>query len=154
MRYAACFFLLGCAAAQAQYGQYTDAPGSHPPGSFITITKSSTEIYTIPIFDPSNAPTYGAAKTTIYRPSIEPTESAKHSHTGPTHSSVSSAVASAREKSSTTVPTPAISVSPSSSAALSVPPAPAEQTGGAASRTYSCGARVVAGSVLAAIALM
>ncbi|KAK3213600.1 hypothetical protein GRF29_28g427466 [Pseudopithomyces chartarum] len=45
MRYAASFLLLGVAAAQQQY-----------------------EVYTIPVFDPANAPTYGASQTTIYRP--------------------------------------------------------------------------------------
>ncbi|KAF2438476.1 hypothetical protein P171DRAFT_477354 [Karstenula rhodostoma CBS 690.94] len=148
MRYAAGLLLFGCAAAQLQYGQYSDPPGESPTGSFITVTYMSS-VYTIPIFDPSNAPTYGASKTTIYRPS-ETTESAKHSHSASSHNPASSAVASTREKSSTLE----TSLSPSSSAPSSVPPAPAEQTGGAASRIHSCGAGAVVGSVLAGIALM
>ncbi|KAK7192032.1 hypothetical protein DPSP01_003899 [Paraphaeosphaeria sporulosa] len=153
MRYAACFYLVACAAAQLQYGQHTDAPGSNSPGSSSVITYMSS-VYTISIFDPSNALTYGASKTTINRPSIETTESARHSHSSSSHKLGSSAVTKTQESSSATAPTLEASVSPSSSAASSVPPAPAEQTIGAASRIYSCGAGVMAGCVLAWIALL
>lgn len=41
MKYVASLYVFGVAVAQ-QYGQYTDAPDSQSPGSFITITKSLT----------------------------------------------------------------------------------------------------------------